>query len=825
MQIVPARPDDPEGPVRRLVRALGALERAYSPGHHGRWSARRRSALVDETVRSIAGDLGARVAVVALGGYGRRLLLPGSDVDLMVLHDERNPDRVRAAAERLFYPFWDAGIPLGHAVRTVEECLGGARDRVDVACSMLDGRLVWGEPAAFGRLEERLAALLRRDPAAFAERLRADAAGRQGRYPSCSMDLESDLKEGSGGLRDVHAVRWASRVAGEHHVRSAEAAALDEAEEFLVRLRSALHLETGKRTDRLFLDHQPALAAAFGFEATAGLGASDALMRALFEHARQVEHVRDVVLERCAGRVTPTETPPPGSSDEAAAAFAAMAVSGARPSAAWLDAVDAADLGPSPFAWTARTRRAFVEILSATGGAAVLESMDRSGMLVRFLPEWEAVRCRPQRDPYHRSTVDVHLVRTASAVARFLAEGSADDPVLRMAAAAVEDREALLLGALLHDIGKRGQGRHVEVGARIAAEALARMGVGGHTREDVLFLVERHLLLSDTAVRRDLADENLVLDVAAAVGDPRRLAMLYVLTAADAEATGPHAHTPWRMALVRELVAKVQHVLEAGEMGPDRAALLEQRVGAVRDLLAAREDRELTEALERLPRAYLMAVSPERVADHLRLVAPPLATAEVRTAVTSGEREGTHELLVVAADRPGLLARIAGSLALGGLNILSARAFTTEDGVAVDLFVIEPAFRGEVTEERWRAVRHTLRRALEGRIALDHRVRQKRAHYPAPRLDVPTEVRILGDVSDFASVVEVETADRIGLLFDLARAFEELALDVHLATVATYGHRVVDAFYVRDLYGRKIEDPEQVREVERAVLARLGERG
>jgi [protein-PII] uridylyltransferase len=767
------------------------------------------------------------VAVVALGGYGRQLLLPGSDVDLMVLHAERGSERIRGAAERLFYPFWDAGFSLGHAVRTVDECLAGARERVDVACSLIDARLVWGEQGAVRHLAEGLAGALGRGSAAFAGRLRADVSARQQRYASCSMDLEPNLKEGSGGLRDVHVVAWTARVAGARHLRAAEAAALDEAEEFLVRLRSALHLETGKRADRLFLEHQPALAAAFGFEATAGLGATDALMRSLFEHARQVEHIRDLVLERAAGpSAERTVRPAPGSPEDVVAAFADAVRSGARPLPSWLDALDAADLGPTPYAWTEDTRAAFLEILAAADrGATALEAMDRAGVLVRFLPEWEAVRCRPQRDPYHRSTVDVHLVRTAAGVARLLAGGSAEDPVLRVAAAAVEDRAALLLGALFHDIGKTGEGRHVEVGARVAADALDRMGVTGGTREDALFLVEHHLLLSNTAVRRDLADENLVLDVAARVGDPRRLAMLYVLTVADAEATGPHAHTPWRMALLRELVAKAQHVLEVGAMGTDRAALLRQRLEAIREHLAAEDPGAVDRYLERLPRAYVMAVSPATAAAHLRLVGPPLGAAEVRTAAFPGERTRTYELSVVAADRPGLLARIAGSLALGGFNILSAQAFTTEDGVAVDLFVVEPAFRGEVEEDRWRRVRHSLRRALEGRISLEYRVREKRRHYPPPAAGVDTEVRVLNDASDFSTVVEVETADRIGLLFDLARTFEELALDVHLAKVATYGARVVDAFYVRDLYGRKVEDPEHVREVERAVVARLAEPG
>jgi [protein-PII] uridylyltransferase len=205
-------------------------------------------------------------------------------------------------------------------------------------------------------------------------------------------------------------------------------------------------------------------------------------------------------------------------------------------------------------------------------------------------------------------------------------------------------------------------------------------------------------------------------------------------------------------------------------------------------------------------------------------VGPPLAAAEVRTLAGPGERPGTHQVTVVAADRPGLLARIAGCLALEGLAILSARAFTTEDGTAVDLFEVTPAFHGEVDEERWRGFRRTLRRALEGRVTLEHRVREKRRHYPPPSTEVPSRVRMLNDASAFSTVIEVEAADRIGLLFDLARTLEELGLDVHLATVATYGYRVVDAFYVRDVLGGKL-DPGRAGEIERGILARLEEAG
>jgi [protein-PII] uridylyltransferase len=820
-------------PVERLVRQLHSLEQAYSPGHHGRWSARRRSYLVDEAVRGLAEGLGPNVALVALGGYGRGQLCPRSDVDLMVLHRGEYPDAMFETASRVFYPFWDAGISLGHAVRTVEESVATAEERVDALTALLDARLVSGDPELFRRLRAELAGVVAADPAALLSRLHAASAERRGRYGSSSQLLEPDLKESAGGLRDVHLFGWAGRALGATSLaelvhlgvlREREAVALDKAEEFLVRLRTALHLETGRRTDRLPLELQPRLAETFGFDAVAGLAAPDALMRTLFEHARLVEHISETFLAR-AGTTVGTGAPHleiehPTGPEEILRAFARMAETGTPLGTAALDAVEDGLVGVPR--WSDEMRETFVSILRAgAGGARALEAMDRVGLLSRFLPEWEPVRCRPQRDPYHRFSVDVHLLRTVAGVAGILAGEAGNDPLAGEAASAIRDRDAVLLGAFLHDIGKVGEGSHVPKGVEVAAAALSRMGVPDPTAASVLFLVQQHLLLSDTATRRDSSDQNLVLDVAARVQDPERLAMLYVLTVADAVATGPHAWTGWRQALVRDLVAKVEQVLQTKEMGPDRAVLLANRMEEVRALLGADDPGAVESFLTRLPRAYLLATEPGAVAGDFRLVTPALAASEVRMRAGAGEREGIYEVSVVARDRPGLLSLIAGALAVSGMNILSARAFTTEDGVAVDRFIVEPAFQGEIDEERWRRFRADLRRALEGRISLDHRIREKRTHYPPPAEHVPVEVTVDNATSDFYTVVEVSAPDRIGLLSDLARTLHDLHLDVHLAVVATYGVRVVDAFYVRDLVGEKVVEPERIAAIEAAIEDRL----
>ncbi|HWO70438.1 MAG TPA: ACT domain-containing protein [Actinomycetota bacterium] len=829
---VEGRPEPPP-PVARLLGELRALDRAYSPGHHGRWSARRRAELVDRCLRELFAAAGPPpgVALAALGGYGRGELAPASDLDLLIVHRGRAED-LRPLAERLLYPLWDAGLAVGHAVRTPDECLAFAAGRLDAATSMLDARFLAGDP---GVLDDALAPVrswLREDPRGFATRLAEDAREREERAGATSRVLEPDLKEGRGGLRDLHALAWVARVAfdgdlgalvGAGLLRERERRALEDAWEFLTRARSAIHLETGKRSDRLILELQPGVAAAMGFVDEPGLAAPDGLMRAVFEHARQVEHVGGAVIDRfLAGDrlVAGVELDPTPAG--VLRAFADLATRSAPPAPGFLDAVERADV-PDPVPWDDEVREAFLRLLRAgEGAAAALDALDRMGLLVRFLPEWAPVRCRPQRDPYHRSPVDVHLLDTLAGAARLLGGEDEDDPVAREALPLVPDPDGFLLGALLHDVGKVGLGGHVAAGVRQARSALDRMGLPAACRDLASFLVEHHLLLSDTATRRDLEDDDLVLDVAATVGDQGRLAALYLLTVADARATGPAAWTPWRRTLVRELVAKVQHVLERGEMGPELAERLADRAEALRRLLAGEDPAEVERFLRRVPHGYLAAVPTERAAAHLRLLRAPLGAAEVRTLVEPGARPGTHALTVVAPDRPGLLSWIAGALALAGLSILTAQVFTTEDGVAVDLFEVEGAFEPQIDEARWRSFRRSLRRALEGRLDLAHLVEERRRHYPRPRAEIPVRVSVDNGASDFFTVVEVGAADRLGLLFDVTRTLAELGLDVHLAKVATYGARVVDAFYVRDVLGRKLEDPGAIAALERALVERLG---
>jgi [protein-PII] uridylyltransferase len=558
-----------------------------------------------------------------------------------------------------------------------------------------------------------------------------------------------------------------------------------------------------------------------GFVDEPDLPAPDALMRAIFEHARNVEHVAWLAVGRIVAGPNAKQVAP----TDAASILGSLADAADRgdvPSAASLDAIEAAGV-PDPVEWDDRTRTAFLRLLRAgDAGAAMLDVLDRMGLLGRYLTAWSEVRCRPQRDPYHRSTVDAHLVSTARRMAELLdGGGDPQDTIGTTAATHVERPDALLLGALFHDVGKVGTGDHVASGAVIARGSLEAMGIDQPDRDLAVFMVAEHLLLPDTATRRDLSDEDLLIDVAARIGTPERLGALYLLTKADALATGPAAWTPWREALVRELVAKVQRVFDRGQIGQELAADLASRADRVREVLREELEDQVDRFILRLPRSYFLAVDPGRVVDHFRLLAPPVGTYEVRTSVVAGSRAGTYEVVVVATDRPGLLSWIAGALAIGGVSILSAQAFTTDDGVALDVFEVEGAFEREIVEGRWRTFRGTLRRTLEGSISLEHRVEEMRRHYPRPRVVTPVTVRTHNDVSEFSTVIEVGAPDRIGLLYDITQTFEQLELDVHLAKVATFDGRVVDAFYVRDQLARKVLDPDRLAEIAGSLRDRL----
>ncbi|MGH9119990.1 MAG: [protein-PII] uridylyltransferase [Acidimicrobiales bacterium] len=733
---------------------------------------------VDDWLRALfasaAGEESKRIALVAVGGYGRRELCPGSDIDVVLLHAGQAD--VGVVAERLWYPVWDAGFKLGHAVRSNREAIALAQDDLDTATSLLDTRFLAGDQALAADLVERATAQWRRRARKWLAELADSVVERHIRRGEVAFMLEPDLKDGRGGLRDVHALAWAD--AARLILFPADRESLASAYATVLAARVELHRSTVRAGNQLSLQEQDAVAGALGDRD------ADALMGRLAGAARTIAWTSDDTWARIRsslagplGRLARRDRPVGAGlvlrdgeiHVEAAASPAddpALVLRAAAETARHLTVIDraslerlAAETRPLPDPWPPEAREAIIELLM-TGDAAVgvIEALDQRGLWVKVLPEWLAVRSRPQRNAYHRFTVDRHLVETAAG------------------AAALADRvrrpDLLVLGALLHDLGKGAPGDHSEAGAGLAEAIARRMGMADADVDMLVRLVRHHLLLPETATRRDLDDPATIDRVASAVGSVEVLGLLAALTEADALATGPAAWGPWKATLVRDLVARVEHVLGGGAAHEVIGA--DFPTPAQRELLDRRE----------------------------------------QVIVAGGD-----ELVLVTRDRPGLMSRVAGVMAVHGVAVLAAWVHSTDDGMALEQYRVESTI-GPVVP--WDKVRHDLERALDGRLAVHARVEARRRRYArrpsVPDSEVVTKVTFDNASSERSTVVEVLAPDAVGLLHRVSRALAELDLDIRSAKVQTLGPQVIDAFYVRGFGGAKITDADHLAEIERAIL-------
>jgi [protein-PII] uridylyltransferase len=842
------------------------------------------------------------VAVLAVGGYGRGEVSPHSDVDLLVLVDDKrrpSPEDLRG----LLYPLWDAGFQVGHAVCSPKEAIERARGDLEAATSLLEARLVAGPVGLMDEMTGRRRRWLERDGRRLARRLLEVTAERHLRVERAGWVLAPDLKQDVGGLRDLHAVGWLAAVTG--WPRPAGRPELVRAGELLLAVREALHGQTRRKTDRVRADLQPAVAKALGLD---GEDATDRLMAAVHTAARTVEYLAAVetrtLAERLlggprrsglvrrlepggirledgllvvdptpegrarpaapdAGRATtapaavgapsgrvaqdgtggsPLSTGPPIATEDPQAEdpqaedpqaedpqaedpqaedpqaevllamrlLAARARTGrqiARPTLTWLE--QTFDRAPLE-AWSEPLRSAFMTVLRGPEAVGACELLDHVGGWAVLLPEWAPVRGRVQHDPWHRYTVDGHAFAAAAEVSRLLER---DERAARTAEAA-GDLDALYLAAIFHDIGKGSGEDHSVAGELLTRRALARMGLGDDELDEVAVLVRHHLLLVETATRRDLDDPSVVEGVAAALGSPRRLRLLHLLTVADGLATGPAAWNDWKGTLVADLAARVLHVLERGTApAPGDPAALAARVEAARPALAGQAAR----LLATLPDSYLSTLATTdatELAEELELLADPPGPGAVRHRVDpSGDGHGL--VTVCAVDRPGTLARTTGVLALHRVSVLRAHVWSTSAGLALQRFAVQaPA------NLRWERLGADLDAAWGGRLAVEARLERKARDYrpPAP---VEPDVRVLPDESAHSTVVEVRAADALGLLHAIAAALGDLDLDVRVAKIDTMGDRVVDTFYVRSPWGAKLSD-DQADELTLAVRHRTG---
>lgn len=863
------RPDAPSAPeaVGAWLRARRDELQTDGPAPGPAWCAAWTDA-VDAACRVLWRGVEFRdhVTVVAVGGYGRSQLCPASDVDLLLVHDDLDRGDLEELAQAVFHPLWDARLKLGHAVRSRAQLVPDALDELDTATALLDGRVVAGDPVRLAEGHDGLVQQLRKRPQRFLDLLAIADEDRRARAGRAAEQLEPDLKSGAGGLRDVQSLRWAAAaLTGEASLEAlapvgpvggADPARLLAAEDELVALRVALHLETGVPGDVLRMEHQQAVALRVG-EVDGADDRDTAAHRALtrhFEAARTVAHAHDRAWRQLSASSSRWGFPRRRPRSEVVEGLEVVdglvhLLPGVDPADPTLPGRlvrvllagdrlldrgtatrlrDAAGDLEVPVPWPEELRDAWLAMLRSPRGPRVQAELDDVDWLVALVPEWAPTRCRAQRNPFHLYALDRHAVHAAEQLARIVDEEDwAADARTR-----VDLPDALVVGTWLHDVGKPHGEPHSESGVGPARAVARRLGLAERDVERVEVLVRHHLLLPDRGTRRDVSDPAEARAVADLVGGQGLLASLHLLSAADGLATGPTAWTPWKASLIHTLVTKVSAVLDDTDpaaLGDGAQATAEHATRLAPDLGIDPEDVEVH--LAQLPERYAAAVSPRAVVRHAGLAAGQPVPGEVRTRVTptevlhgdGGVDRGYDELDVVALDTPGLFAKVAGVVALHGGSILEAHAHTRGDGIAVDTLTVRVP--GHATGSWWVTVEGDLAEAVAGRLAVRARVARKRAgeHRRLAKLpEVETVVRTSQDAAGRATLVEVRTLDRIGVLYRIASALAELELDMVVAKVATEGHEVIDVFSVRDATGEPL-DEDHCRELELAITAALAE--
>ncbi|MGA4985943.1 [protein-PII] uridylyltransferase [Streptomyces cellulosae] len=772
----------------------------------------RRSALAALTDEWLAGLFavgapGARgVSLVAVGGYGRAELSPRSDLDLLLLHDGSDPGTVSKLADRLWYPVWDLGIALDHSVRTPAEARKTAGEDLKVQLGLLDARHIAGDLGLTTALRTTVLADWRNQAPKRLPALRELCEERAARQGELQYLLEPDLKEAHGGLRDATALR----AVAASWLADAPREGLAEARGRLLDVRDALHLATGRATDRLALQEQDQVAAELG------LLDADALLRQVYEAARVIAYAGDVTW-REVGRVLRSRSvrprlrailgggrapgggkPAPERSPLAegvveqdgevvlaraarpdrdpvlplrAAAAAAQAGLPLNLHAVRRMAAGARAL-PSP--WPAEARQQLITLLgSGRPTVDVWEALEAEGLISLLLPDWDRVRCRPQRNAVHLWTVDRHLIETAVRASAFTRRVSRPD--------------LLLVAALLHDIGKGWPGDHSVAGEVIARDVAARIGFDAGDVTVVATLVRHHLLLVETATRRDLDDPATVRSVAEAVGSPGTLELLHALTEADALATGPAAWSSWRASLVADLVKRVAAVL-AGQAPPD-------------------------------PEEAAPTAQHERLALEAAATGAPVLSLRAQTEPPAEPSDAPEplgvELLIAVPDQAGVLPAVAGVLAMHRLTVRTAelRSLDLPDGVDGSVLLLDWRVAAEYGSLPQAArLRADLVRALDGSLDISGRLAERDAAYPRRRGVVapPPRVTVAPAASRHATVIEVRAQDAPGLLFRIGRALEDAGVNVRSAHAGTLGANAVDAFYVTSGEGLPLPDEEAV---------------
>lgn len=809
------------------------------------------------------------MAIAAIGGYGRAELSPFSDIDLMFLLPDKSSPVHAQIVEFVLYTLWDIGLKVGHATRTVDECIKLARKDLTIRTSLLEARWLCGSRKLYQEFERRfLAEVVAGTGAAYVEAKLAERDARHSRMGDSRYVLEPHIKEGKGGLRDLQTLFWIAKylyrvknmedLVQRSVFTAADARHFRQALNFLWTVRCHLHYVTGRPEERLTFDNQTVIAERLGYRSHNGDRSVERFMKHYFlvtkavgdltrvlcavledEHKKLSARLRlpSLALSRRlpeglkieGGRLTVTSSRALANDPRRMLRLfweAQRLGLDVHPKALRLvgqnlrliDASVRADPGAN---------RLFMEMLTAERDPeTTLRRLSEAGVFARFVPEFARVIGQMQYDMYHIHTVEEHSIRAIGILHRIEhGELRAQHPAASEVIHEISSRRALYLAVLLHDIGKGRKGDHSEIGARIALDLAPRLGLNEWEADTVSWLVRHHLLMAHTAFKRDADNPKTVSDFVAVVRSPERLRMLLVLTDADVHAVGPGIWNAWKAGLLSELYYRALEEMEiaAGQPRERRSARVEHAKQALRERLSDWPCEELEEYIARGYADYWLAFDVAAQAHHFQLMRdankrnPPLSI-ETRP----DPLRAVTEVNVYAPDHAGLFARIAGAIALSGATIVEAKIVTLANSMALDMFRIQDPQGGAFDETRQLdRLRNRIESAISGKLYPARELETVRLRGLPTRtvvFKVPPMVLIENKASVGHTVIEVNGRDRLGFLHDVTSTLTELGLQISSAHITTYGETVVDVFYVKDVFGLKVEDPSKLRRIKDQLL-------
>ena len=855
--------------------AASEIRRRFEAKQDGTGTARATCRLVDQLLRvmwdaaaylypAANPTAGERIAVVAVGGYGRGRLAPSSDIDLMFLIPYKLTPHSEQAIEHLLYMLWDMGLKVGHATRSLDDCVRLSLQDITIRTAVLEARFVCGDRRLFSTLRRRFGAkVVAQTGSDFVEAKLTERDRRHRRLGGSRYVLEPNIKDGKGGLRDLHTLYWigtylyragtAKKLANRKILNAKEVKRFEKAERFLWTLRCHLHYLAGRSEERLTFDVQPELARCMGYKDHAGTRAVERFMKHYFLVAKDVGSLTRIfcaVLEARHQRKAPKPTRHFGSTVEG------FLLDSGRLNVATRDhfadrPVDlirlfevsgrtGTDIHPGALQQVTRSlrlidaglreseeaNRLFRSILtSREQPETTLRRMNEAGVLGRFIPDFGRVIAQMQYDMYHVYTTDEHTIFTVGILGQ-IERGELKDahPLASEAMQKILSRDVLYAAMFLHDIAKGRGGNHPALGAEVAQRLCPRFGYTSEETETIAWLVRNHLVLSDTAFRRDLDDPKTVTDLVELVQSRERLRLLLCMTVADISAVGPGVWNEWKAALLRELYRRTEEIMSAGLDAASRDSRVDAIKHAVRADLAGWPDIGVEAHLDCAEASYWLAYDVGQLVRHARM----MQEAESRDdrlgiEITVDAHRAVTGLTVYGVDRPGLFRRIAGALAAARANVVDAKVSTHKNGMVLDSFWFQNS-QGEPYEDEMRLarLRKLIRRALSGDAEDWHPLPARAASMTrAPVFNVTPRVLIDNSASNTHTVIEVNGLDRPRLLYDLTDAITNEELQISSAKISTYGEQVVDVFYVKDGFGIKVEHPSRLARLRSALLTAM----